>query len=63
MPKKLCENSAKREHADIEECAKIWESEKLAENVHLCISLREMPKKSHCDAKNSYKNYASRNAP
>ena len=33
------------------------------ENVHLCISLREMPKILRPDAKKRFKKYASRSAP
>lgn len=51
------------------ECTRIlvdvlrYEKENLGENVHFCISLREMPKISRQDAISRLKKYASRNAP
>ena len=55
-------NSAKIVHANFEECAMIAKA-RIVENVHLCISLREMLKIPHRDAINRLKKYASRNAP
>ena len=40
-----------------------YEKANLGENVHFCISLREMPKIPRHDAKNRFKKYVSRYAP
>ena len=56
---KIC---AKIEHAIFGEVVR-YEKANLGENVHLCISLREMPKILRPDAKKRFKKYASRSAP